>query len=180
MRLVAVVVGFLIWCGNAAAQSTPVRTGLWDSTIRTKATVPPAMAAAMKKNGLTATLGIPMQTIDPPVTVRVHTCMNDEAELRKKQEANTTGPAHKDCVYTHRSEDAHGLSAGLKCDVGGMVVVTEKKLSWVSREKIHVTVHSKITYPGVAGEGLESMEVTSVFLSPDCGSVAQGASVPVK
>ena len=178
MRLAAVVVGFLVWCGAAAGQSTPVRMGLWDVTVRRKATVPPAMAAAMRKNGLTPTLGFPMQSIDPPVTVRVHTCM-DEAKWIKDA-AIATAPAPKSCVFTHRSEDAQGRSAGLKCDASGMSVVMENKTSWANREKIHLTMHLAMTYPGVAGESVSSIEVTSLFLSPDCGSVAPGASVPVK
>jgi hypothetical protein len=179
MRLAAVVLGVMVWCGTATSQTTPVRMGLWDVTIRTKATVPPVMTAAMTKNGLTAGPGLPVQTIDPPVIQRMHSCM-DEATWKRNRAAVTNGTAPKSCVFTHQSEDAHSYSAGLKCDAGGMVIVVENKLSWVTREKTHLTLHSEITYPGVAGKGTESTELSSVFLSSDCGAVAPGTSVPVK
>lgn len=178
MRLAAVFVGVMIGCVSAAAQSTPVRMGLWDVTIRTKATVPAAMTAAMRKNGLTGGPTLPLQTIDPPVTLRVHTCM-DEAKWRKNYEGLKTARAPHGCVFSHWSEDAHNMSSGLACSAGGMSVATETKLSW-TRERIHLTIDSSLIYPGVVGEGKGSYEITSLFLSSDCGSVAQGASVPAK
>ena len=182
MRLVAVIVGFIVLCGSAAAQSMPVKTGLWDVTIHTEATASPAVIAAMKKDRLTGnplhpSLGISEPWIAPPVTQRLHSCRDDATW--KNYLANTT-TAPPSCVFKHRSQDAHGMSSGLKCDVGDMLMVLETKLSWVNREKIHLTMRSVITYRGVAGESVSSVEMNGIFLSPNCGSVAPGTGVPVR
>jgi hypothetical protein len=176
MRLAMVFVCAVICCGTAAAQGSMVRMGLWEATIRTKATVPPEMTVAMMKNGLTSGPTLSIQTIDPPMTERWHTCM-DEAKWRKNYERMKTAP--RGCVFTHQSEGTNSLSLGLKCSADGMSIVMENRVSW-TRMRIHLTLDSTTTYPGVAGVARNSTETTSLFLSPNCGSVAQGASVPAK
>jgi hypothetical protein len=172
----------MVRCVAATAQS-PVKMGLWDVTVHSEARASPAVAAAIKKFGLatrTPQLGFSGRLVDPPTTVRVHTCMVEDKWGQYKAQIAT---APKGCVFTHPfSEDAHGMSSSVRCEAtdGAMLVVIDSKLSWINREKMRMAVRLVVTFRGVAGESVGTTEVTSFFLSPDCGSVAPGASVTVK
>ena len=170
----------IVWCVAATAQS-PVKMGLWDVTVHKEARASPAVAAAIKKLGLATgnpRLGFSGRLVDPPTTVRVHTCMVEDKWRQNKAQIAT---APKGCVFTHPfSEDAHGMSSSVRCEDGGTLIVIDSKLSWINREKMRLAMRLVLTFRGVAGEGVATTEVTSFFLSPDCGSVAPGASVTVK
>lgn len=157
--------------GQKPTAQTPVNMGLWDVNAHSEVKASsPAVAAAITENGL--------NKIFDPLNGRVHTCMV-EANWREKKAQLATAP--RGCTFTHPfAEDAHGMSAGARCEGGAMLAVVDSELSWVSREEMHLTTRTVVTFRGVTGEGVATTEVTSVFLSPDCGSVTPGASVPVK
>jgi hypothetical protein len=168
MRLMVVMVGLVIFCGTAAAQSTPVKMGLWDMTTHSEAAASPAMAEVLKKNGV---------SLPPPVNERIHTC-RFESEWRKSEAAVKIAP--QGCIFTHQSENAQGLSTGLRCEADRMVTTIEAKLSWENGKTMHMTMRSVSRYPDVAGEAVISTETTGHFLSAVCGKVAPGTHVPVK
>jgi hypothetical protein len=182
MRLVAVVVGFMAW-GVVATAQTPVRMGLWDVTTHTEAKASPAVAEAIKKKGLIQNpkyppMGFSGQTVDPPITLREHTCF---AESNWKKNKARLAAAPEACVFTRRfTENAYGMSSSVRCGDTDLVVVIDSKLAWPSREKMHLTVRSVVTFRGVAGESVATIETTSLFLSPNCGLVSPGESVRVK
>ena len=182
MRKVLVVLGFMVWCGTVTAQTTPIKMGLWDVTIRREARSSPAVAAAIRERGLSVNSpyasGFSGQTVDPPIKERWQKCIV-ESVWRKGITAIATVPKH--CVSTHPfSNDAHGASMGVRCEGAGMSVVIEGKLSWLNREKMHLQTSNVIAFHGVEGESVATLEITSLFLKTDCGSVAPGASVPAK
>jgi len=87
------------------------------------------------------------------------------------------------CVRTHPvSQNAHGISASARC--GGkdavLSIVIDSKLLWPTREKMHLTISSRLTFRGIPGESVVNIDQASYFLKPDCGSMAPGASVAVQ
>jgi hypothetical protein len=183
MRLVAVVVGFMVWCVAAAAQ-IPVRMGLWEVTTHTEAKASPAVAEAIKKRGLIQNpryplMGFSGQTVDPPTTLRKHTCFTENNWKKNKARLATAPQA---CIFARRfTENSYGMSSSVRCgDNTEMIIAIDSKLAWPTREKMHLTVRSVVTFRGVAGESMARIEVTSLFLSPNCGPVSPGESVPVK
>jgi tetratricopeptide (TPR) repeat protein len=157
--------------GQKPTAQTPVNKGLWDVNVHSEVKASsPAVAAAIKKNGLNKTFD--------PLNGRVHTCMLEDNWREKKAQLAT---APTGCVFTRPfSEDAHGMSSRMRCEGGAMLAVVDSKLSWVNRKEMRLTQRTVVTFRGVAGESVATTEITSIFLSPDCGSVAPGASVPVK
>jgi hypothetical protein len=172
MRLLAVAGCFVVlWGVVAVAQKAPpVKMGLWDVTIHKQTTVSPAMAAIMKRKG---------QKIDSPSTERWHTCMT-EARWRR-DEARVDLPPPDGCTLTHKSVDAHGRSTVLKCETaGGGLIVLESQFSWENHERIHLVQRLTSVPPGIGGNTVQHVDVSSRFIGEDCGPVTPGATVPVR
>jgi hypothetical protein len=89
--------------------------------------------------------------------------------------------APEGCIFIHPfSKNAHDMSSSVNCSGGGMSLTITTQMSWPDSGKISMSMRSVVTFEGIAGESVATVKVTSHFISSKCGSIAPGASVPVK
>jgi hypothetical protein len=168
MRLLVIVVALAVLCDLAAAQSPPVKMGLWESTTVTTVANFQEIEEQMKKLGLPN--GWPAVAKQNCKTV---------ASWQKGREEWFTPPAG--CTVTNKTVSARGYSVAFSCSVPEPELM-QLKMSFDTKELIHGTMHTITTFPKSVGGGqmVTDSKITDRFLGVDCAAATKGLGSTVR
>jgi hypothetical protein len=159
----------------APEQKAPaVRLGLWETTTVTTTKMPPQIASLLKQSGSSTGAGTN--------TAKTQSCLT--ADTWQKM-MNVLSTPREGCSVTNNVVTPESATFHLSCSAGTAVQVeVDSKTNFESLEKVSGMMHMTTTYaslgPIAGGKVIAHSEISSKFVSEDCGTVGAGKVVTVK
>jgi len=172
MRLIPIVSTFVVLVpALAAAQAIDVKTGLWETTVKSQTSGMESMVDTSK--------------MTPEQRARIQGMMQNMAARERKSRSCVTAEdlARKsgspiggddDCEYSYTSRSASKIAGTVSCHKRGMTQTGDFSYQAQGREAVSGTMHMHVNMAkgsAPAGAADVAVEMNSRWLGSDCGDV---------